>query len=201
MPWNRDVGAFDARADTYDQGWQATMHREIVRKAVDLAVCVHPDPVDVLDVGCGTGFLLRELATRSSGRPRLSGIDAAPRMIATASAQAADAGLDISYELGSVERLPFDDGRFDLVVSTTSFDHWEDQQKGLTECSRVLHPGGHLVCVDQFSNLMWPTLLTSRRGKARTKRRAERILRSAGFGRVTWHEIYALIIKGFVAYG
>jgi SAM-dependent methyltransferase len=44
-----------------------------------------------------------------------------------------------------VEVLPFPEGSFDLVVSTTSFDHWADQRAGLRECARVLAPGGWLV--------------------------------------------------------
>ena len=75
-------------------------------------------------------------------------------------------GSGAFFEEGSAENLPFDDQRFDLVVSTTSFDHWEDQGRGIEECARVLRNGGHFVCVDQFSNLLWPTLLVSRRGKA-----------------------------------
>jgi Methyltransferase domain len=41
---------------------------------------------------------------------------------------------------GVAERLPFNDGAFDLVISTTSFDHWTGQQERLTECARVLVP-------------------------------------------------------------
>ncbi|ORW10124.1 hypothetical protein AWC14_20640 [Mycobacterium kyorinense] len=85
------------------------------------------------------------------------------------------------------------------MVSTTSFDHWSDQQAGLTECARVLRPGGHLVLVDQFSRLLAPTLVTSRRGKARTRRRATRLLLRAGFCSPRWHRLYAVIINAVTA--
>jgi len=97
------------------------------------------------------------------------------------------------------EQLPYPDGAIDLVVSTTSFDHWSDQQAGLTECARVLRPGGNLVLVDQFSCWLLPTLLTARRGKARTKRRANRLLLRAGFERPEWHNLYTVIIKAVIA--
>jgi ubiquinone/menaquinone biosynthesis C-methylase UbiE len=74
----------------------------------------------------------------------------------------------LAFTVGVAEELGYPDGTFDLVVSTTSFDHWTDQQAGLVECARVLRPGGHLVLVDQFSRSLLPTLTTRCRGKARS---------------------------------
>jgi hypothetical protein len=85
------------------------------------------------------------------------------------------------------------------VVSTTSFDHWSDQRAGLGECARVLAPGGRLVLVDQFSVWLIPTLVVGRRGRARTPRRAGRLLVDAGFTSVAWHRIYAVIINAATA--
>jgi SAM-dependent methyltransferase len=96
-----------------------------------------------------------------------------------------------AVELGGVDA--------DLVVSTTSFDHWADQEAGLRECARVLAPGGRLVLVDQFSALFLPTLIGSRRGKARTRRRATRLLARAGFQSPQWHVPYAVIIGAVTA--
>ena len=105
-------------------------------------------PGRVLDVGCGTGYLLRCLGRQYPDAERLAGIDAAASMILAAQKSADDARL--SFLAGVAEELPYPDESFDLVVSTTSFDHWSDQQKGLAECRRVVTAGGHLVLVDQF---------------------------------------------------
>jgi ubiquinone/menaquinone biosynthesis C-methylase UbiE len=118
-------------------------------------------------------------------------------MISTAAAGAHDPRL--RFSLGVAERLPAPDGAFDVVVSTTSFDHWSDQGAGLAECARVMKPGARLVLADQFSALLLPTLLTSRRGKARTRRRAEGLLAAAGFRSLQWHDLYAVIIKAVTA--
>ena len=75
--------------------------------------------------------------------------------------------MDHRFQAGTAEHLPGPDGAFDLVVSTTSFDHWADQQAGLRECARVMAPGGCLVLVDQFSPLYLPTLIGSRRAARR----------------------------------
>jgi ubiquinone/menaquinone biosynthesis C-methylase UbiE len=103
------------------------------------------------------------------------------------------------FQAGAAEHLPEPDGAFDLVVSTTSFDHWADQQSGLRECARVMAPGGRLVLVGQFSPLYLPTLIGSRRGQARTRRRATRLLIRAGFRSPEWHALYAVIIGAVTA--
>ena len=105
----------------------------------------------------------------------------------------------LRFSTGVAERLPHPGQTFDLVVSTTSFDHWADQLAGLTECARVLVPGGHLVLADQFSAWLLPTLLLGRRGKARTKLRATRLLAAAGFRAPEWHDLYAVIIRAVTA--
>ena len=71
----------------------------------------------------------------------------------------------VPFTEGTAERLPFAGKRFDLAVSTTSFDHWADQAAGLAECARVLAPGGELVLAEQFALLLWPAPLAGRRGK------------------------------------
>ncbi|HWF27958.1 MAG TPA: class I SAM-dependent methyltransferase [Mycobacterium sp.] len=105
----------------------------------------------------------------------------------------------LSFALGVAEHLSYPDASIDLVVSSTSFDHWSDQLAGLAECARVLRPDGHLVLVDQFSRWLVPTLALGRRGKARTRRRADRLLLRAGFERTQWHKLHAVIINAVVA--
>jgi len=151
----------------------------------------------VLDVGCGTGLLLRLLAARQPEEEELIGIDAAAGMIATARSMANDSRLSFSEAVA--EDLPFPGESFDLVVSTTSFDHWEDQGAGLSECARVLAPAGRLVLTDLFSPMLAPTLLVARRSRARTRNRAEYLLKAAGFRTMAWHRLYALIICTVVA--
>jgi SAM-dependent methyltransferase len=197
VPPGRDVDAFEARAIGYEHGLLGTMHREIADRSVQLALSSGVAPLGVLDVGCGTGYLLRSLAARCPDATRLVGVDPAPSMIDVAAAAATDPRLQ--YTVGVAERLPAADSAFDLVVSTTSFDHWADELGGLRECHRVLRPGGRLVLVDQFSLLLAPTLLGSRRSKARTRGRCARLLGTAGFRQLSWHRIYAVIINGVTA--
>jgi ubiquinone/menaquinone biosynthesis C-methylase UbiE len=197
VPPHRDVGAFEERAASYEQGWLGRLHHEIADRTAALAVSVCAAPQQVLDVGCGTGYLLRLLARQWPQASELAGIDPAPAMIAAAARAAGDGRL--RFSVGTAERLPYPDKFFDLVVSTTSFDHWSDQQAGLRECARVLAPGGSLVLVDQFSRWLIPTLVGGRSRKARTPRRASQLLIAAGFTSATWHDLYAVIIKAVTA--
>ena len=114
-------------------------------------------------------------------------------------ARAASSDERVQFVRGTAERLPAEDSAYDLVVSTTSFDHWTDQAAGIRECARVLAPGGALVLTDQFSNLLLPTVLGSRRGKARTRSRATRLITAAGLRDPQWHRCYAVIIQSVTA--
>jgi len=197
MARDRDVAAFGERAHDYDVGWRGRMHHQIADRTADLALTCMPAPKRILDVGCGTGYLLSRLAARAPQAEVLAGIDAAPAMIEVARAGAADDRLH--FLVGTAERLPWPAASFDLVVSTTSFDHWADQQAGLAECARVLAPGGCLVLADLFSALLLPTLLAGRRDKARTRPRAARLLTAAGLRSPRWHRLYAVIIQAATA--
>jgi ubiquinone/menaquinone biosynthesis C-methylase UbiE len=118
-------------------------------------------------------------------------------MLQVAAGRAGDPRL--RFARAAAERLPAADATFDLVVTTTSFDHWADQGAGLAECARVLAPGGTLVLTDLFSVLLWPTLRGARRGKARTRGRAGALLTAAGLTDVAWHPCYALILATVTA--
>ena len=193
MPHDRDVQAFDERAASYESGRHGQLHKEICDRVVELALRCAPAPRRVLDVGCGTGYVLRELAARLPGAGEFLGVDPAPTMIEVARSASSDERLN--FVGGKAERLPAEESAYDLVISTTSFDHWTDQAAGIRECARVLAPGGALVLTDQFSNLLRPTMLGSRRGKARTRSRATRLITAAGLRDPQWHPCYAVIIQ------
>jgi hypothetical protein len=63
----------------------------------------------------------------------------------------------------------------------------------------VLVPGGHLVLSDMFSVLMWPTLVGSRRDKARTKGRVNRLISAAGLRDPRWQWLARPIVATVTA--
>lgn len=142
-----DVGRFDEWAPTYERHWMQRLIFDPVQKTLlDLAAAEVPRPRAILDVGCGTGKLLRTTAQRFPAA-RLEGVDTAPQMVRTA-IHMLSPGSSINVQEGTAESLPFPDGQFDLVFSTMTFHHWADQPKGVSEVARVLSPDGRWLLAD-----------------------------------------------------
>ena len=92
-----------------------------------------------LDVGCGAGLLAEPLARLGA---KVTGIDAAPELVAAAAAHALGAGLDITYKAKPVEEL---DGQFDLVTSMEVLEHVADKQAFIAQLAAHVAPGGLMV--------------------------------------------------------
>lgn len=192
--FERDVAAYGRRAGGYERGPRGLLHGEISRRVGVLALSLvagMPGP-RILDVGCGSGALLRFLGTV---RPdvELIGVDPAAGMVAVAAAARA-----IVLRAG-VEALPFPDGSFDLVVSSTSFSHWNDRPAGLAECRRVLVAGGRLLVADVFTSRPLPERVFGPGGAAGSRERADAAIRAAGFGAPEWRSVFASVIRAAVA--
>ena len=97
----------------------------------------------VLDVGFGLGYPLIELAMRLGSSSRVTGIDVWKATIKRTAEKIRYHKLDhINLMECPAESMPFPDQTFDLVVSNNGINNVEDQLKVLTECRRVLRPGG-----------------------------------------------------------
>jgi ubiquinone/menaquinone biosynthesis C-methylase UbiE len=147
MDHHHDVGRFDEWAPTYEQHWlQRRFFGPLQGVALDMASAQVAAPKAVLDVGCGTGRLLRALEARFPGA-LVEGVDAAPAMVKQAMALLPE-GSRIHVQEATAERLPFPDETFDLVFSTMTFHHWSDQAKGAAEVRRVMTAGGCWILAD-----------------------------------------------------
>jgi demethylmenaquinone methyltransferase/2-methoxy-6-polyprenyl-1,4-benzoquinol methylase/phosphoethanolamine N-methyltransferase len=122
--------------------------RKFRRWTVDLAA-IAPGH-SVLDVGCGTGNLTMAVKARAGTKAEVHGIDGSPEMVREAGRKSAEKQLDIRYQVGLIEDLPFPDGRFDVVVSSLMLHHLprDLKRRGIAEISRVLKPGGRFAAVD-----------------------------------------------------
>jgi ubiquinone/menaquinone biosynthesis C-methylase UbiE len=118
----------------------------------------------VLDVGCGTGDLTLVARERAGSTGQVAGIDPSPEMIEVARGKARRKHADVDFRVGVIERLPYSDGSFDVVLSSMMMHHLQPEdlkRQGLREVRRVLRspdvvsgkPGGRLVIID-FKGLL-----------------------------------------------
>lgn len=91
---------------------------------------------DLLEVGCGTGLLLERFAAMCK---TAKGVDLSPGMLE----KARQRGLDVVE--GSATALPFEDASFDVAVSFKVLAHIPDIRTALSEMTRVVRPGGHVI--------------------------------------------------------
>ena len=140
----KDIGHFDQWASSYENSWlQRAFFDRAHQATLALAASTVHQPVSILDVGCGTGKLLRRAATYWP-EAQLIGVDPANGMIEVAKRLTPNA----TFSTGMAEALPLQDASIDLAMSTTSFHHWQDQAAGIREIARVLRPGGYFILVD-----------------------------------------------------
>ncbi len=108
----------------------------------------------VLDIACGTGFTVLELAHRGLS---CVGLDTDPALCQLTNDAAGQFNISARAVAGDACRLPFADGSFDAVMSRSFFEHVYDRDLAISEQLRILRPGGLLLIID--GNLLNPRLL------------------------------------------
>jgi SAM-dependent methyltransferase len=132
--------------------------------------------LDVLELGCGTGYVSAWVA-RAGGRP--VGLDNSARQLATARLMQDEFGLSFPLLHANAERVPLRDGLFDVVISEYGASIWCDPYIWVPEAARLLRGGGRLVFLrnSTLSMLCVPDVGTA----------TDRLLRpQAGLHRMSW---------------
>jgi SAM-dependent methyltransferase len=115
------------------------VRREVATDVAMLERLVSPAGKDVVDVGCGGGALVRELASRGA---RMVGVEISEGQLASALAH--DGGGESRYLVGRAQQLPLEDGSVDVAVFMRTLHHVPpaDLMEALREARRVLRPDG-----------------------------------------------------------
>jgi SAM-dependent methyltransferase len=109
----------------------------------------------VLDVGCGTGGILRLIADAGIGE-RWVGVDQSEAMVQKAQGLADEAGLSIEFRQGDILDPPRGEERFDLICACHMLYHVADLDATLSNCTRLLAPGGTFVATANSRDTMDP---------------------------------------------
>jgi ubiquinone/menaquinone biosynthesis C-methylase UbiE/DNA-binding transcriptional ArsR family regulator len=107
--------------------------------------CLVPPGLVVADVGCGTGYLARELGRRVE---RVICIDSSAAMLDRARDNLAGLPAQLDYRVGSMEALPLADAEVDVACAHMVLHHLAEPAAGLREMARAVRPGGQVVCVE-----------------------------------------------------
>ncbi|HEX9458898.1 MAG TPA: class I SAM-dependent methyltransferase [Thermoanaerobaculia bacterium] len=110
---------------------------------------------NVLDVGCGTGFPLIELAERLGAGAQVHGIDPWTGGLNRAAEKIASRGTpNVTLHEGSAGAMPFADASFDLIVSNLGVNNFEDRAAAIRECRRVARNGATLALTTNLQGHM-----------------------------------------------
>ncbi len=102
--------------------------------------------INALDVGCGTGYPLLELAESLGGSSKVYGVDPWEKALDRVRQKMRARKIDnVELHCGRAESLPFDDMFFSLVVSNNGLNNVDDAEKSIEEINRVLKKGGQLI--------------------------------------------------------
>lgn len=98
--------------------------------------------LDVVELGCGTGYVSAWLARRGA---RPVAIDNSPKQLETARRLQVEHGVDFPLLLGNAESVPYPDASFDMAISEYGACIWADPYRWIPEVARLLRPGGRLT--------------------------------------------------------
>lgn len=142
--------SFDRAAGSYDAA--AVLQREVGNRLQERLDLIKLAPSRILDLGCGTGVMSREL-TRRYKKAEVIGLDLAPAMLAQARRRKGWFSKQ-RFVCADAERLPLADDSVDMILSNLTIQWCSDLDTLFAECRRVLRPGGMLM----FSTLGPDTL-------------------------------------------
>ena len=139
--WNQWAGEY---FDSGRRDWAAAEPHWGIWSVPEAQLGVLPNVAgkDVIELGCGTGYVSSWLARRGA---RVVGIDNSPAQLASARQFQEEFGLEFPVLHAIAEDLPFPDESFDLAISEYGASIWADPYRWIPEAARVLRPGGELI--------------------------------------------------------
>ncbi|GAM13399.1 class I SAM-dependent methyltransferase [Mesobacillus selenatarsenatis] len=139
------MALFDRSAATYDS-WCTTeigSYVDKLEKNIIFQLSLPRKGGKALDLGCGTGIYTIWLARMGLN---VTGVDISSNMLEIAKEKTIASSLNIDYVQSDIQKLPFDEETFDLIVANIVLEFVKDPEAVVNEAIRVLKKGGRFVC-------------------------------------------------------
>jgi len=137
-------------------------------RVVELLDPILGQGMHVLDVGCGTGIMAPIVLSKKA---HYQGVDLSRNMILEARAKYVEIGEaedSVVFTVGDVERMPFPDAHYDVLLALGLLEYFEDPRRVVDEIVRVVRPGGSIIvsvpnvlCVDAATCALFSPILTT----------------------------------------
>ena len=139
----------DYEASQYDHKWGIQYDNDsavrVKAKYEKVLKRSYPHSQRVLEVGCGTGFVIINLSLNEGLIQEANACDISPGMVKACGENAERLGVKVDVKVGEMESLPYPDQYFDMVIGHAILHHVPDVREGLAEVHRILKPGG--ICM------------------------------------------------------
>jgi ubiquinone/menaquinone biosynthesis C-methylase UbiE len=153
---------WDRWADSLDEkGWRSRFLRKAQLRVIS-ALDIRPN-VKFLDIGCGTGWAMGQVASLVNDDGQFYGVDLSPSMIQRAETTFAGR-RNFHFLEGTAESIPLHDNFFDVIICTNSFHHYLHPDTALLEMRRLLKNGGKVYILDPTADT-WTVKLTDALGR------------------------------------
>ncbi len=146
--YDRYANEFDTRMNRYEVEKRIHLVFSDVLRHADLADC------DFLDAGCGTGLFSRIAVERGAN---VTSLDVGERLLSRVAEKCGSRRV-----VGDVQRLPFPDASYDVVLATEVIEHVRQPPRAVAELARVLRPGGTLILTTPNRRWHWLVVFANR---------------------------------------
>lgn len=147
------IKEFDAWSGSYDKDIWSVYFKASYERILSLLSRYHrsDEGVKILDAACGTGELSLMVAN-AFPNAEVIGIDISPQMIEAARKKGVEQKGNVSFAVGQIDTLPYEDDRFDIIFCLNAFHHFPEQSEALSALHRVLKPSGHFFLLDNITD-------------------------------------------------
>jgi ubiquinone/menaquinone biosynthesis C-methylase UbiE len=140
----------------------------------------------ILDAGIGTGFSTVNLLRESPVALEVVGLDFAPGMLIGLKRWLAQYGFEdrVKLHLADMRHMPFSDETFDLIITSAAMEYLPEISEGISECGRVLRPGGKFLFIATRDSLMGKVIAATWKNKVLSPAYVTDCMKHAGMTRI-----------------